>query len=250
MCETVHDASQDADGTQLIRVRGFPLRVRVTGTGEPLLLLSGLTRPLESWGSFCERMPGHTIITFDAPGVGTSRTPVLPLTMLQLSALAASVLDAVGRPAADVLGFSFGGAVAQQLAASAPYRVRRLVLVSTSCGVGAIPGARPTLRSLRRPEGAVAWPPVSALGTLWQSLAISSWSSIPLLGAITAPTLVVGGTRDRLVPPANSRLLAQRIRGARLELIDAGHDLQRPVPAGLLACAVAPFLAVGASSAA
>lgn len=244
----MHDASQDADGTQLIRVRGYPLRVRVTGTGDPLLLLSGLTRPLESWASFSERMPGRTLITFDAPGVGMSRTPVLPLTMLQLSALAASVLDAVGHPAADVLGYSFGGAVAQQLAASAPHRVRRLMLVSTSCGVGAIPGAGPTLRNLRRPEDSATWPPVSALGTLWQSLAISSWSSIPLLGAIRAPTLVVGGLRDRLVPPANSTLLAQRIRGARLELIDAGHDLQRPVAATLLAGTVAPFLAVGAPS--
>ena len=65
------------------------------------------------------------------------------------------------------------------------------------------------------------------LGALWHSLAISSWSSIPFLGAIRAPTLVVCGSRDRMVPPANSTLLARRIPDAELVMLSAGHDLQR-----------------------
>jgi pimeloyl-ACP methyl ester carboxylesterase len=77
---------------------------------------------------------------------------------------------------------------------------------------------------------------------LWHSLAFSSWSSIPFLGAVTTPTLVVCGTHDRVVPPVNSRLLAERIPGASLVMIPGGHDLQRPEPARMLARCVEDFL--------
>jgi pimeloyl-ACP methyl ester carboxylesterase len=77
---------------------------------------------------------------------------------------------------------------------------------------------------------------------MWQSLAFSSWSSIPFLGAISAPTLVVCGTHDRVVPPANSRVLAGRIPDASLVMLPGGHDLQRPEPARALAGVVEDFL--------
>jgi pimeloyl-ACP methyl ester carboxylesterase len=80
------------------------------------------------------------------------------------------------------------------------------------------------------------------LGLLWQIAAISTWSSIPVLGCIEAPTLVVCGDRDRAVLPANSRLLAARIRDARLVTIQAGHDLQAPRPAAIVAQLVEQFL--------
>jgi poly(3-hydroxyoctanoate) depolymerase len=73
-------------------------------------------------------------------------------------------------------------------------------------------------------------------------VAISTWSSIPGLGSITAPTLVVCGHKDKAVPPANSRLLAARIRNARLITVQAGHDLQRPGPAANVAELVEQFL--------
>jgi pimeloyl-ACP methyl ester carboxylesterase len=216
--------------------------MRAAGTGEPLLLLNGLTRPLESWLPFTEAMSGRTLITFDAPGVGGSRTPILPLSISTLAALAASVLDAVGVDRADVLGFSHGGAVAQQLAADAPSRVRGLILVSTSCGVGATAASQDALRSsaLRPATGSTA--ARDAVGALWHALAILSWSSIPFLGAIRAPTMVVCGSRDRVVPPENSSLLARRIPDAELVFLPAGHDLQRRGPAGDLAETVEQFL--------
>ena len=111
----------------------------------------------------------------------------------------------------------------------APARVRRLVLVSTSCGVGSIPSTRDALRSLATPRDGIVWPRPDVLSAFWHSLAISTWSSIPFLGAIRAPTLVVCGSRDRIAPPANSRLLARRIPGATLVMLPAGHDLQRAV---------------------
>jgi pimeloyl-ACP methyl ester carboxylesterase len=236
-----------------VRVCGLRVRMLVQGAGRPLLLLNGLTRPLESWQPFVAAMSGRTIVSFDAPGVGKSPAPVLPQSISALARIATSVLDAARVDTADVLGFSHGGAVAQQLAFQSPDRVRRLVLVSTSCGLGATPGSKNALRSLRPPTDAGDWPAPDVLGALWHSLAISAWSSIPFLGAIRAPTLVVCGAHDRVVPPSNSRLLARRIPGAELVLLPAGHDLQSTAQASALASAVEEFLgadhAPGASSA-
>jgi len=228
---------------RLLRAHGLQIAMRVQGEGEPLLLINGMTRPLQSWEPFIRALPGRTVVSFDAPGVGDSPTPVLPLSIPALAEIAVAVLDAAGLDAADVLGFSHGGAVAQQLAGEFPGRVRRLVLVATSCGVGATPGrTRDVLAGLGTPGGADPWPPADAMGALWQSLAFSNWSSIPFLGAIAAPTLVVCGNRDRVVEPANSRVLARRIPDASLVMLPGGHDLQRTDPARALARIVEDFL--------
>lgn len=236
-------------GTHLLRIGGHSVRVRVEGAGEPLLLLNGLTRPLESWEPLAAALSGRTLVTFDAPGVGASRTPMLPLSIPMLARIAESVLDEVGVGSADVLGFSYGGAVAQQLAWQAPARVRRLVLASTTCGIGSVLGTRTALSSLRTPPEDSTWPRPDVLGAFWHSLAISTWSSIPFLAAIHVPTLVVCGSRDRIAPPANSVLLARRIPGASVVLLATGHDLQRASAVGALVEAVEPFWAEAGVSA-
>jgi pimeloyl-ACP methyl ester carboxylesterase len=224
------------------------VRLRVQGAGEPLLLLNGLTRPLESWEPVADDLGGRLLVSLDLPGVGLSPTPLLPMSLPALAEVVASVLDLLGCPVADVLGFSYGGAVAQQLAFERPQSVRRLVLAATSCGVGATPGTRHVLLEAGPSLTSTSWPAPSARGTLWQSLAICGWSGIPLLGAITAPTLVVTGDRDRVVPPANSKVLAERIPDADLVVLPAGHDLQRGAPARLLARSVRAFLDRGAEA--
>jgi poly(3-hydroxyoctanoate) depolymerase len=235
-------------GTGYLTSRGCTVRYRVHGDGaspggEPLLLLNGLTRPLESWQTFVDAMPGRTVVTLDAPGIGGSDVPLLPPSMPTLAALAVDVLDATGFARADVLGFSHGGAVAQQLVAQSPHRVRGLVLAATTCGVGGVPGSQSPAVVAGPPAAGHGWPAATMLGTLWNAVALSQWSSIPFLGAIAAPTLVVTGVRDRIVPPANSALLARRIPGASLQRLPAGHDLQRAGNAVLLAAAVRRFLA-------
>ncbi len=233
----------------MLDIGGLRVRAHVQGEGPALLFLNGLTRPLESWMPVLQALPGRTIVTFDAPGVGGSPTPILPLSIRRLARVALAVLDDAGQDGpVDVLGFSHGGAVAQELAIDAPERVRRLMLVSTSCGVGATPGSQTVLRSLRPSEVTSQWPRPDALGTLWHFLAISGWSSIPFLGALTMPTLVISGAYDRVVPPANSRLLAQRIPGAELVILEGGHDLPGPRTAEALADTVTHFLN-GASAA-
>jgi pimeloyl-ACP methyl ester carboxylesterase len=224
----------------VVSAGGLEVRVRVQGDGDPLLLLNGFTRPLESWEPFVEALSGRTVVSFDAPGVGGSPVPCLPLSIAQLADVAASVLDEVGLERVDVLGFSHGGAVAQQLAVAHPARVRRLVLVSTSCGLGATLGGFDALDNATLGSDASTWS--DAVGALWHSMAISSWSSIPFLGAITARTLVVCGTHDSVAPPANSRSLARRIPDASLVMLAGGHDLQLPEPAQALARTVSRFL--------
>lgn len=216
----------------MLSIRGLRIALRTGGSGPPVLLLNGLARPMQSWRYFADALEGRTVITFDGPGVGLSGTPILPYSIPTLAGVAARVLDAAGAEKADVVGFSHGGAVAQQLAVGHPTRVNRLALLSTSCGVGAVPGrSRDVLRSLLKPSRGTRWPRADPLGVLWQLAAISTWSSIPVLGSIDAPTLLICGDGDRLVPRANSSLIATRIRNARLVTIHAGHDLQKSGPA-------------------
>jgi poly(3-hydroxyoctanoate) depolymerase len=236
-------AGSNGVDSQLTSASGLRIAMRVQGEGKPLLLINGMTRPLRSWDPFIGALHGRTVVSFDAPGVGGSPTPRRPVSIPALAAVAVAVLDAAGLDDVDVVGFSHGGAVAQQLAKDLPARVRRLVLVSTSCGVGSTPGSRRAILSgLRRPVGDNPWPLPHPLGVLWHSLAVSSWSSIPFLGAIQAPTLIVCGSRDRVVPPTNSRVLAGRIPDASLVILPGGHDLQRGDQGRELARIVEDFL--------
>jgi poly(3-hydroxyoctanoate) depolymerase len=110
-------------------------------------------------------------------------------------------------------------------------------------GVGGVPGrGRDVTRLWLAPHQANGWPKPKPLGVLWQIAAIATWSSIPVLGCIDAPTRVVCGDYDQAVPPANSRLLAARIRNARLITVQAGHDLQKPEKAAIVAGLVQKFL--------
>jgi pimeloyl-ACP methyl ester carboxylesterase len=232
--------------SHMVVIDGLEMAMRVQGDGDPLLLINGTARPLQSWAHLERELGARTIVSFDAPGVGNSPTPLLPVSIPRLAELATRVLDAAGLRDADILGFSYGGAVAQQLARDEPDRVRRLVLVSTSCGLGATLGSRrAALRGLGTATDGNPWPRADARGLLWHALALSSWSSIPFLGTIVARTLVVCGTHDRVVPPANSRMLARRIPGASLVMLPGGHDLQRPEPARALAHIVENFLGRG-----
>lgn len=232
----------DSDAMEL-SIGGLRVAARATGSGDPVLLLNGMSRPMESWAFFASELQDRTVIAFDAPGVGASEIPAVPYSMPMLADIAARVLDAVGVAKADVVGYSHGGAVAQQFAVGHSTRVNRLVLLATACGVGAVPGhPRDVTQLLLTPNRETRWPRPHPVGLLWQIAAISTWSSIPVLGCIDAPTLVVCGDYDRAVPPANSRLLAARIPNARLVTVQAGHDLQKPAPAAIVGRLVERFL--------
>jgi len=237
-------------------VDGLRLRVRVQGEGPPLLLVMGLGGSLELWEPLVDELGGFTTITFDAPGTGESQLSWRPLRMHELADLAARLLDALGCPSADVVGVSFGGGVAQELAHRHPGRVRRLVLAATTCGFGGIPG-RPSALALlstpyryysrshlsaiaarlyggeiaRRPEllqrhayRGLAHAP-SLRGYLWQLSAIVGWSSLPYLHRIRQPVLVMTGDDDPIIRVMNGRILARLIPDARLHVVRGGGHL-------------------------
>ena len=118
---------------------GLRLRVGRYGRGRPLLLITGIGAHLEMWAPFALHADGADLIGFDAPGTGGSQRPRLPLRMSALAAVVERMMDATGLDRVDVLGYSWGGGLAQELARRAPDRVRRLVLCATGPGLGGTP---------------------------------------------------------------------------------------------------------------
>jgi len=225
------------------------------GSGEPILLIMGLgyascmwhrTRPVLS--------ATYRTIAFDNRGVGQSDVPPGPYSIAAMASDAAAVLDAVGIGRAHVFGVSMGGMIAQEFAQQYPRRVQSLILGCTAAGgptaLLAEPAVLVTLQAISSmsPEQAaeIVVPFIYDPGTprrlidediairrpwfatkkgyLAQLQAIIGWESFSRLPQITAPTLVIHGKADRLVPAGNAEIIAARIPGAQLVLLDrAGH---------------------------
>jgi len=134
-----------------VQVGALRLRVSRQGAGPPLLLIGGLGNNLGVWTNLVRQLPDFHTIAVDAPGTGSSTTPVLPLSMAELADVYAALIRALGQPRVAVLGLSFGGAVAQQLAHQAPQLVSQLVLCGTGPGAGGVPGSFAALGELASP---------------------------------------------------------------------------------------------------
>jgi pimeloyl-ACP methyl ester carboxylesterase len=122
----------------IVTVGSTRLRVASMGSGPPLLLMMGIGGNLDMWTPFASMVDGRRLIAFDAPGTGRSEMG-RPRRMRGLADLTAQLLDVLGLDAVDVLGASFGGALAQEFGHRHPDRVRRLVLAATACGLIGVP---------------------------------------------------------------------------------------------------------------
>lgn len=237
-----------APNDRLVSVGRHQVWVSIRGEGPPVLLVMGLGGNTEMWAPLRRHLPGFRTIAYDSPGTGRSPGSAGLVGMGGLARVAASVLEQLGVEHCAVLGYSFGGAVAQELALQFPDRVDRLVLAATGGGVGSLPGwgavwltnpARyylprflqamgPWIYGGRQRLGVAAHGFHGAPPTLsayyGQVLAMATWSSLPHLHRIFAPTLVLAGDDDPLVPVWNARVLARGIPAAQLQVLHgAGH---------------------------
>ncbi len=252
------------------------LRVDVrpgTGDGPPLVVANGIGASLELLDPFVDTLdPTVEVIRFDVPGIGGSPQPRRPYTLHLLARTIGRLLDELGHDRFDVLGISWGGALAQQLAFANPRRCRRAVLVATGTGSVMVPG-RPqvlskmvTPRRYRDPAYAQRVAPViyggsvrteperarellhahsrlgSRRGYYLQLLASAGWTSLPWLPTIRQPVLVLGGDDDPIIPVINARVLATLLPRGRLHVYEGGH-LGLVLQAEQLAPVVADFLA-------
>ncbi len=139
----------------LHNVEGQMLRVgirRGEKTRPPLLLFNGIGANIELLEPFLEALDGSEAIIFDVPGVGGSPSPWLPYRPSGLARLSAQLLDQLGHAQVDVLGLSWGGALAQQFAFHQGKRCRRLVLAATSPGHLMVPAKLTVLLKMATPR--------------------------------------------------------------------------------------------------
>jgi poly(3-hydroxyalkanoate) depolymerase len=264
-----------AIGRQLVRIAVRPgrRRWRSKAAATPLLLINGIGASLELLQPFVDELdPAIEVIRFDAPGVGGSPLPAAPYRFTGLCRLITQLLAELGHDSADVLGISWGGAVAQHFAAFQRSHCRKLVLVSTATGVIMIPAAPSVLARMATPRrytdpgylasvagdlyggSARADPAVvtaamnahnrvgSARGYLYQLGAGLGWTSVPFLPLLRQPTLVMSGDDDPIIPLANARLMRKLIPDAQLHVFHGGH-LGLVTEAPQLAPVVSQFLA-------
>ncbi len=225
------------------------------GRGEPVLLIMGLGYPSALWHRARPVLSQHfRTVALDNRGVGLSDVPPGPYSISTMASDAAAVLDAAGISSAHVFGVSMGGMVAQEFALQYPMRTRSLILGCTSAGgPSAVRAERkvadilmvrgmtleqareailPYIYDAATPEEKIeedmrlrrrCFP--SLEGYTAQLQAILAWEGYGRIGQIAAPTLVIHGKSDALVPAANGQLIAERIPGARLVLLERASHL-------------------------
>ena len=241
----------------LIPILGQQIRVNIRmGTGVPLVLCNGIGASLEVLDPLVECLnPDSTVVRFDVPGTGASPVSPLPYGFPYLAAVLGGLLKKLGLDGQgiDILGLSWGGALAQQFAFQNPRRCRRLILVSTGTGAFMVPGGPRVLAKMLTPRrfldhhyaatiagdlygGTVRSDPSaverlfdrqlmagSRVGYLHQLLAGAVWTSLFALPLIRQPTLIIGGRDDPIVPVVNARIMARLLPHATLHLHSGGH---------------------------
>jgi poly(3-hydroxyalkanoate) depolymerase len=239
----------------IVNIDGQRLRVAIQpgrGAGRPLLLLNGIGANLELFQPFVDALDGIEAIRIDLPGAGGSPASSRLLRFPGLARLVARTLDRLGYETVDVLGVSWGGALAQQIAYQHRPRCRRLILVSTGPGAIMVPGRLSALLALASPRryrdpaymASIAGPlyggrlrsepelartfarevrAADTGGYYRQLLAGFGWTSIHWLHRLHQPTLILTGRDDPIVPAINGRIMACLIPNSTLHVFDDGH---------------------------
>ncbi len=259
---------------QNVTVNGITVAYKEIGSGYPLVLVNGFASTMDMWNPpvLADLARHFRVIIFDHRGTGYSSVSDEPFSIRLFSEDTVALMDALGIVQAHVLGHSMGASVTQELVLEQPAMVNRLILVSGTCGGGEMVRMEPAVwETLADKSGTsldLANRMFSVLFTKdwlaahdpWQycpevtettseesatrqAEAFFSWpGSHDRLPSIRSPTLVVTGTDDMVIPPVNSRMLADGISNARLVgFPGAGHGLMYQCP-GEFAAVVRDFL--------
>jgi 3-oxoadipate enol-lactonase len=235
-------------------INGTKIRYEIEGQGFPLVMIMGLGASQKIWGPQVIAFKKHyQVITFDKKGTGRTDKPVGPDIIKNMAGVTIGLMDRLGIPKANILGVSMGGMIAQEIAINFPHRVSRLILGCTYAGN---PSLGPTEKVVQMIKSSS-----SGLGTDFINLAYNkplnkfvislkimihsrfknhsgktavqtrytdqieaclNFNSIDKLPSIKAPTLVITGSKDRVVKPGSSEAIAKLIPNARLVIIKNG----------------------------
>ena len=236
-------------------VDGRTLRVAVwraskATTKLPILFFNGIGANIEAMAPMAELLDDRDFITFDMPGIGGSPDPVVPYNAILMSRIAALLLDRFDMPRVDVMGVSWGGAMAQQFALQNTARTNKLILVATSAGMLMVPGKPASLVKMADPRryidpefmakhfktlyggmvgnksehiGRIT--PPSKTGYFYQLMAMMGWTSAPFLPFMKTETLIMMGDDDQIVPLANGKFLNFLIPNSELFVVKNGGHL-------------------------
>jgi pimeloyl-ACP methyl ester carboxylesterase len=239
------------------KINGIQIYYESLGAGPPLLLIEGIPATVPDWYPFASHLArDFKVVLFDNRGSGRSDRPEEWYTISLMASDAAALLDNLGISRANVFGVSMGGMIAQELAINFPEKVDRLVLGCTHCGGPDV--IRPTalvdeafaletedwaerMRKLApfafserfgkdRPEALAEFIAKKNLDAQpyfayrRQIGAVIRHDSRQRLARITAPTLVLTGTADAVIPSQNSQVLHEKIPNSEIAMIEgAGH---------------------------
>jgi|WetSurMetagenome_2_1015567.scaffolds.fasta_scaffold24643_4 3-oxoadipate enol-lactonase len=248
----------------IIRVKDIVIHYELKGQGDPLMLLPGLGSDLSMWSSQIPYLAyDFFVVMHDPRGSGQTDAPDAPYTIGALAEDCFGLMDAIGIECAYLVGVSMGGMVAQEMAIRRPCRVKGLALGATSARVS--PRHAFMLRSIIQASGSEEGRDlISRLELPWtlsdrflqdervaeaiatvrsrrrraqpshamvrQASAMLEFDSRDDLSRIRAPTLVMTGRQDLLVPLGYAEELATGIEGCHLRVLEAAHDLVAEKP--------------------
>ncbi|MFO1256689.1 MAG: alpha/beta fold hydrolase [Sphingomonadaceae bacterium] len=216
----------------------------------PILFFNGIGANIEAVAPLAEALTDRPFIMFDMPGVGGSPEPLVPYTPFTMSWTARELLNRFGVEQVDVMGVSWGGAMAQHFTLQHGDRVRRLVLAATTAGMFMVPGNPAALTKMINPRRYVdaafmeehfrtlyggltggkqehigRLTPPTPRGYMYQLLCMMGWTSAPALPFLRKEVLIMMGEDDQIVPLTNGKILEALIPNSRLEIFEQGGHL-------------------------
>ncbi len=243
----------------------------------PVLFFNGIGANIEAVAPLAAALPERGFIMFDMPGTGESPDPLLPYNPFTMSWTAAKLLEKFGLDEVDVMGVSWGGAMAQHFALQHPGLTRRLTLIATTPGMVMVPGNPAAFTKMANPrrytdpefmnehfatlyggvdkDGAAhqkdshigRLKPPSPRGYLYQLMCMIGWSSLPALPFMSKETLIMMGEDDQIVPVINGKILNAMIPNSRLMTFAGGGHLFLLTHTDETVAAIREFLDAGAT---